>query len=284
MAYLKIEREFTLSVEKKKLISKDNVFSFPSQASAGHRLHDLIEGLDEIRNEPKKKLPILSIHKGGKIPHGRNRFQKVDELNDFFIFCDTRNGHSTIHSWDLIKTTKREKEICLSILKNRRKKIYGNSDGNSISYKDLSKLIINLEKKDLDNLVKKNILKIKEDKKYEFFNSKNSSGINGVYRIYLPRSNVFSTLTATGTRDFIAMKNIDGADVDEFKKNFISNIYRKNLYRPITSNEAARLQGFPDDFKVHPKENIAKKQFGNAVSVPVIDALIKELIKTNIFS
>lgn len=80
------------------------------------------------------------------------------------------------------------------------------------------------------------------------------------------------------------MKNIDGADVDEFKKNFISNIYRKKLYRPITSNEAARLQGFPDDFKVHPKENVAKKQFGNAVSVPVIDALIKELIKTNIFS
>ena len=270
---------------KKKLISKDNVFSFPSQAFAGHRLHDLIEGLDdEISNEPKKKLPISSIHKGGKIPHGRNRFQKVDELNDFFIFCDTRNGHSTIHSWDLIKTTKREKEICLFILKNRRKKIYGYSDGNAISYKDLSKLIINLEKKDVDNLVKKNILKIKEDKKYEFFNSKNSSGINGVYRIYLPRSNVFSTLTATGTRDFIAMKNIDGVDADEFKKNFISNIYRKKLYRPITSNEAARLQGFPDDFKVHPKENVAKKQFGNAVSVPVIDALIKELIKTKIFS
>ena len=35
----------------------------------------------------------------------------------FFTFCDTRNGETTIHSWDLIKTTESQKNICLLILK-----------------------------------------------------------------------------------------------------------------------------------------------------------------------
>jgi DNA (cytosine-5)-methyltransferase 1 len=277
------ERIYIVGIKKnlkKNIIS----FEFPTPSFEGHSLFDLIEGVDKkTKSEPKKKLPISSIHKDGKIPYGRNRFQKIDELNDFFIFCDTRNGHTTIHSWDLINTTKKEKEICLSILKNRRKKIYGNSDGNSLSLSDLKKIFNDLKKEDLDTLVNKKILKQKDDKKYEFVNSKNSSGINGVYRVYLPRSNVFSTLTATGTRDFVAMKDIAGENAEDFKKNFISEIYKKKLFRPITSIEAAKLQGFPKNFKVHPKDSIAKKQFGNAVSVPVIDALIKELIKTKVF-
>jgi DNA (cytosine-5)-methyltransferase 1 len=67
----------------------------------------------------------------------RNRFQKLNELNDFFIFCDTRNGHTPIHSWIMIRTTEREKSICMTILRNRRKKIHGTSDGNLLSFKTL---------------------------------------------------------------------------------------------------------------------------------------------------
>jgi len=130
--------------------------------------------------------------------------------------------------------------------------------------------------------VSKKILRIKNDKKYEFVNSKNSSGINGVYRVYLPCSNVFSTLTATGTRDFVALKNISGNNAEDFKKKFISEIFNKKLFRPITSIEAAKLQGFPGDFIVHEKDSVAKKQFGNAVSVPVIEALIDSIIKTKV--
>ena len=269
---------------KKGLLLPNQQFEFPKPTSAGHKLHDLIDDLEQDNKiTPKRKLPISAIHINGKIPYSRNRFQKLDELNDFFIFSDTRNGHSTIHSWDIIKTSDREKKICLTLLKNRRKKIYGNSDGNSLSLNVLTELIPNLNKSELDNLVSKNILRITKDKKYEFVNSKNSSGISGVYRIYLPCSNIFSTLTATGTKDFVALKNVTGNNADDFKQNFIHEIFNKKMYRSITSIEAAKLQGFPKNFKVHPTDRVAQKQFGNAVSVPVIEALIKAIKQTKIF-
>lgn len=277
------ERIFIVGIRKN--IPTNQEFEFPTPTSKGHRLDDLIDGVDSkahIEN-PKKKLPVSTIHTHGKIPYSRNRFQKLDELNDFFIFSDTRNGHSTIHSWDIVRTSKREKEICLTILKNRRKKIYGKSDGNPIPFDALQGLIPFLRKEELEKLTKKKILRILENDRYEFVNSKNSSGIDGVYRVYLPRSDIFSTLTATGTKDFVALKNVGGNDPDEFKKNFINEIYKKKKFRQITSIEAAKLQGFPDGFIVHPINKVAQKQFGNAVSVPVINALIKSIIKTGIF-
>lgn len=47
--------------------------------------------------------------------------------------------------------------------------------------------------------------------------------------------------------------------------------------RKISPREAARLQGFPEEFKPSISKTQAYKQFGNSVSVPVIDALAKEI-------
>jgi len=49
--------------------------------------------------------------------------------------------------------------------------------------------------------------------------------------------------------------------------------------RKITPREAARLQGFPDSFKIEVSDLQAYKQFGNSVCVPVIKALAKQIIK-----
>ena len=49
--------------------------------------------------------------------------------------------------------------------------------------------------------------------------------------------------------------------------------------RKISPREAARLQGFPEEFKFSASKTQAYKQFGNSVSVPVIDALAKEVKK-----
>ena len=46
-------------------------------------------------------------------------------FNDYFLFNDLRNGSTTIHSWDIIDTTDREKHICYLLLRNRRKSDYG---------------------------------------------------------------------------------------------------------------------------------------------------------------
>lgn len=81
----------------------------------------------------------------------------------------------------------------------------------------------------------------------------------------------------------IATRNVEGNTVEEYKANFIKEIYEKKNYRPISSLEAGKLQGFPNGFAVHKKEEIAKKQFGNAVSIPVIYYLMKEIVKTGAF-
>lgn len=49
--------------------------------------------------------------------------------------------------------------------------------------------------------------------------------------------------------------------------------------RKITPREAARLQGFPEDFIIPVSDTQAYKQFGNSVAVPVIHAIAEEIIK-----
>ena len=49
--------------------------------------------------------------------------------------------------------------------------------------------------------------------------------------------------------------------------------------RMLTPREAARLQGFPEDFEIPVSNNQAYKQFGNAVPVNVIRALARIIIK-----
>jgi DNA (cytosine-5)-methyltransferase 1 len=65
--------------------------------------------------------------------------------------------------------------------------------------------------------------------------------------------------------DFIPKTNIKG----EINRKFI---------RKMTPREWARLQGFPDRFKIPVSDAQAYKQFGNSVSVPVIHAIAKEIV------
>ena len=111
------------------------------------------------------------------------------------------------------------------------------------------------------------------------YHTKNSAGIDGIYRIFLPQSEIFSTITATENRDYIATASISGKNKEEYKEKFIQQIYLKNKFRLMTGREAARLQGFPETFKIHSNEKIAKKQFGNAVPTNVVYAIAKEILK-----
>lgn len=52
-----------------------------------------------------------------------------------------------------------------------------------------------------------------------------------------------------------------------------------NLKRKLTTNECLKIQGYPKDFKIKPNNSQSYKQIGNSVSVPVIKALAKEMIK-----
>lgn len=267
-------------------------------------------------------------------------------FNDYFLFNDLRNGETTIHSWDILDTTKRQKEICLILLRNRRKKQFGLLDGNPISLLQFQSIDSSISKNELDSLVdmeilKKipytfeiennnieglsedeveilrtvnnntfhldelkirnkskikvssltNILEVLTDKgnikcieeRYEFKNTKISSGINGINRIFLPTSDVFPTLVASDTNDYVALKSIPAETNESYKTKFLTEIYFENEYRKITKEEACQIQGFPRDFELPESRSRWMKLIGNSVSVPVIESLIKAIISTKVF-
>ena len=180
----------------------------------------------------------------------------------------------------MYKTTNRQKEICITFLKNRRKKLYGEWDGNPLSLHVLKNLVPNpkLKKAELIKLVKMNILRIEEDGRFDLAHTKNSAGIDGIYRVFLPNSDVFATITATENRDFIATKSIKGNNKENYKKEFIEKIINKGNYRLITGRESARLQGFPENFKISDSKIEAYKQAGNSVPINVVEAICFRMI------
>lgn len=309
----------------------------------------------KIKNKyTSKETTISEIFNHKQTINEIERIQVVEEpqmslsvtngFNDYFLFNDLRNGHSTIHSWDIYDTTKREKEICLTLLKNRRKQKYGHLDGNSLSLEHFKELIPDISKTEIDKLVKLEILrpkkylfKVLKDSKhpieqlvlskasnqiinidslkidrelrvnrvninqimmdlenkeiikcfevrYDFKNSKISTGINGVSRIFLPSSKVFPTLVASDTNDYIATVDITAENKEEFKKNFIKEVWEKKKYRKITKEEACTLQGFPKDFILPGNRTRWMKLIGNSVSVPVINTLVKSILATQVFN
>jgi len=50
--------------------------------------------------------------------------------------------------------------------------------------------------------------------------------------------------------------------------------------RRLTPRECARLQGFPDNFVIPVSDTQAYKQFGNSVTIPLIQAVAKQLVKS----
>ena len=48
--------------------------------------------------------------------------------------------------------------------------------------------------------------------------------------------------------------------------------------RRITPEEARRLQGFPEGFKIPVSDGQAYKQFGNSVAIPVIRAIAEKIL------
>jgi DNA (cytosine-5)-methyltransferase 1 len=269
-----------------------------------------------------------------------------DGFNDYFLFNDLRNGHSTIHSWDILNTTERQREICDLLLKNRRKKTFGPLDGNPLSLAHFQGLEPTITQSDLDTLVQIGILRAEEysfaivdtsknslneaetlllnsaqqhgfvvdvlhsdrqlkikrvpitktleelskkgfiacnEIRYDFKNTKISTGLYGVNRIFLPSSDIYPTLVASDTNDFVTHQSISATNQQEFKAKFIAEIYRTKNFRKITKPEACRIQGFPDDFTLPENRTKWMKLIGNSVSVPVIASLGQAILDTGLF-
>jgi len=172
---------------------------------------------------------------------------------------DYRNGNS-FHSWELgLKGACSKEEIRLmnALIANRRKKVFGShQDGKRLSLTQINTFFKskNLEAI-LNSLLKKGYL----SKRNDLFNPVAGNMSFEVFKFLDPES-ISLTLTSSDSNRL--------------------GVYYNNALRRITPRECARIQGFPRTFKPHPKDRFAYEQMGNAVSVPVVHLLSRELLKS----
>jgi DNA (cytosine-5)-methyltransferase 1 len=337
-------RIYIVGFEDKKFHDK---FKLPLPVEKKLRLGDIIGGCDLPEFNSGSTSGERDLF--GKVPTQKRSMSLSNNhgFNDYFLFNDIRNGHTTIHSWDILDTTERQKSICLLLLKNRRKSAYGDLDGNPLSLDHFKGLDRSIAQSELDELIEKNILK-KEDysykilkknpkicftdqeelilslnvenklipdilttnrelklkrvsvkqvldsllekeaiisceTRYDFKFTKISTGLFGVNRIFLPTSNIFPTLVASDSNDFITTIAISADNENYYKNQFVKKIYNSGNYRKITRQEACKIQGFPDDFILPDSRSRWMKLIGNSVSVPVVEMIGKAIVKTGVF-
>jgi DNA (cytosine-5)-methyltransferase 1 len=80
--------------------------------------------------------------------------------------------------------------------------------------------------KTIKSLTERGIITVDETR-YDFKNTKISTGLYGVNRIFLPTSSAFSTLVASDTNDFVTTKVINAKNKAEHKKMFVDEVYKK---------------------------------------------------------
>lgn len=177
-----------------------------------------------------------------------------------YRLIDTRNGNS-IHSWELgIKgeCTEEEVEFMNLLIANRRKKIFGtHQDGKALTLDQIKTFYKKENIKEIANsLIEKGYLSNYEEK----YNPVCGNMSFEVFKFLDPDS-ISITLTASDTNRLGVVQN--------------------GKPRRLTPRECARLQGYPDSYKLLENENAVYKQMGNGVSVPVIEHLISDLMDNN---
>ena len=121
------------------------------------------------------------------------------------------------------------------------------------------------------------------EERYDFKNTKISTGLAGVNRIFLPTCKIYPTLVASDTNDYVTTENIKADSIEDFRTKFMESIYRTGNYRQISKQEACRIQGFPADYILPPTRARWMKLIGNSVAVPVVKMLAKAIVNTGIF-
>lgn len=197
-------------------------------------------------------------------PTFENQLRSVvgDDLSKLhgYRLIDYRGGQS-LHSWELGKKGKcspSEIRFMNLLILNRRKPIFGkHQDGKKLTLEQIKTFYPDSDIHDvIGSLIQKGYLK--ED--------------NGKYN------------PVCGNMSFEVFKFLDPNSISITLTSSDSNrlgVIQNNRPRRITPRECARLQGFPDNFIVNPTDASAYKQFGNSVSVPVIEAVVNDFLTNN---
>ena len=173
---------------------------------------------------------------------------------------DYRGGQS-LHSWDLGlrgECTDAERNFMTLLIQNRRKPEFGrHQDGKKLTLEQIKTFYTDDD-----------ILEVIKSLKAKHYLKEEDGKFNPV----------------CGNMSFEVFKFLDPDSISITLTSSDSNrlgVIQNNRARHITPRECARLQGFPDSFKLHPLDQYSYKQFGNSVSVPVITAVMKDFIRSN---
>ena len=177
-----------------------------------------------------------------------------------YRLIDYRGGQS-LHSWELGmkgKCSDAEIRFMNALILNRRKPIFGKEqDGKKLTLEQIKTFYKDPDIEDvIASLLAKRYLQVKEGK----YNPVCGNMSFEVFKLLDPDS-ISVTLTSSDANRL--------------------GVIQHNRVRHITPRECARLQGFPDTFRLHPSDAWSYKQFGNSVSVPVVEAVFKEFIRCN---
>jgi DNA (cytosine-5)-methyltransferase 1 len=216
-----------------------------------HRENVAVADILEENPEPKYDCSPVFVKALKRLVH-----DDLNKLNGVRLI-DYRGGNS-IHSWEMgLRGECSPHEIELMnrfILKRRNKEFGSHQDGKLLTKEQISSFFPypNLDNL-LESLVAKKYLQI----------------VNGKYK---PVSGNFS---------FEVYKFLDPHKISVTLVASDANrlgVYHHNRVRRITPREAARLQGFPDSFILHPNDDKAYYQLGNSVSINVVKAVAQEVI------
>jgi DNA (cytosine-5)-methyltransferase 1 len=111
---------------------------------------------------------------------------------------------------------------------------------------------------------------------------------NNVDAKYFLSDKILPTILSNGTGGYKAKSEIDlkvarplCATMAKMHRACQDNyVTQDGKVRRLTPRECARLQGFPNTFKIPVTDSQAYKQFGNAVTVNVASAVAKEVKRT----
>lgn len=177
-----------------------------------------------------------------------------------YRLIDYRGGQA-IHSWELGKKgecTEHEIEFLNLLVTHRRHPEFGkDKDGKRLTIEQIKTFYRREDIVDIiPSLLKKGYIQ----------------EIEGRYNL------------VCGNMSFEVFKFLDPDSISITLTSSDSNrlgVIQNNIARRITPRECARLQGFPDSFIVNPTDAYAYKQFGNSVSVPVIEAVVNDFLDNN---
>jgi DNA (cytosine-5)-methyltransferase 1 len=237
---------------------KDSHSYNPQQLSLFYPLQQAVSVAEILEDNPDAKYDCSPEFVNALIKIFNNDLNRLHGVR----LIDYRGGNS-IHSWELGlrgKCHADEIELMNRFILKRRNKEFGQEQDGKLLTKEQIASFFNHKNLDeiLNSLVAKKYLKL----------------INGQYK------------PVAGNFSFEVYKFLDPSKISVTVVASDANrlgIYHNSRVRRLTPREAARLQGFPDSFILHPNDDKAYHQLGNSVSINVVKAVAQEVIVKTLY-